>query len=84
VDGHLALSSRSGGDGAVLSNFSGTALPGMTSPLDDMDDTWIDVGTQIAMTMGNGNSRLGVQYDGALFGDGFEEHRVGAFFEMRF
>lgn len=84
MGGHLALSSRSGSGGEVISTFAGTALPGMSSPLDGMDDTWLDVGTQVAMTLGDGNSRVGVQYGGALFADGFEEHRVGAFFEMRF
>jgi hypothetical protein len=84
IGGHLALSGRSGGDGEVISSFAGSALPGMSSPLDGMDDTWLDVGTQVSVALGNGNSRLGVEYGGALFADGFEEHRVRAFFEMQF
>jgi outer membrane autotransporter protein len=84
MGGHLALSNRSGGDGEVFSSFAGTALPGMSNPLDGMDDTWLDVGARVSMTLGDGNSRWGVQYGGAFFADGFEGHRIGAFFEMQF
>jgi hypothetical protein len=84
LGGHLALGGRTGGEGSVTSSFAGTALPAMAVPLDDVDDTWLDVGTQFAMTFADGNSRLGVQYGGSLFADGFEEHRLGAFVEMQF
>ncbi|WP_372922764.1 choice-of-anchor F family protein [Roseovarius sp.] len=84
MGGHLALTGRSGGGGEVISSFTGSALPGMASPLEGMSDVWLDLGTSVAMTLGDGNSSIGVQYGGALFADGFEEHRIGAFFEMRF
>ena len=49
-----------------------------------MDNNWIDVGAELAMTLGGGNSQIGLQYRGALSGDGYEDHSVGAFFEMSF
>jgi hypothetical protein len=82
--GHLAYASRSGGDGSVLTGFAGSNLPGFAAPLGSMDNDWLDLGAEVAMTLGGGNSRVGMEYRGALSGDGYEDHILGVFFEMSF
>jgi hypothetical protein len=49
-----------------------------------MDNAWLDLGAEVAMTLGGGGSRIGMEYRGALAGDGYEGHSVGVFFEMSF
>jgi len=84
--GHAAYAARSGGNASVLTGFSGSNLPTALMPVDDRDDTWVDIGAGIALEIANTGTRstnVGISYRGA-FGDTYEDHTAKLFFEMRF
>jgi len=83
--GHVAYTSRSG-DAQLVSTSFGGILPGLT-PVDATNSDWVDIGLGLTAELsstGKSSSRLGAEYRGALFGDGYESHSARIFFEMTF
>lgn len=74
---YATLTTQSGGDDVIATNFAG--LPAFGMPVDAQDDTWVDFGVGISATLaksGRSETTLGAEYKGAFFGDGFESHAV--------
>ena len=74
---YATITSQSGGDDTITTNFAG--LPSFGMPVDAMDDTWVDLGVGVSATLSKSatsETTLGAEYKGAFFGDGFESHAV--------
>lgn len=85
--GGIAYASRSGGDMMVSGGFAGSNLPAIMTPVDSVDAEWIDVGFGLHYSFaGNSGNMMdvGLEYQGSLFNDGYEEHRVGLSLRMSF
>ncbi len=83
--GHIAYTSRTG-DAQLISTSFGGVLPGLT-PVDATDSDWVDIGLGLTAELSStdkSSSRMGAEYRGALFGNGYESHSLRAFFEMTF
>ncbi|WP_217639299.1 choice-of-anchor F family protein [Salinihabitans flavidus] len=84
--GHAAYTMQSGGDATISSTIGG--LPTFNTPVDGMSgDGWFDVGFGLSAVIGqtaSSETRIGGEYRGALFGDGYESHGLRLFIESSF
>lgn len=87
IYGHAAFASRSGDDITVTTAFNGGALPSMNTPVDGMDEEWLDVGAGVSMQLANGSmggTRIGAEYRGAFSSNDYQNHRGRLFVEIAF
>ncbi len=82
--GSLAMTNASGDDAMIAAGFIG--LPSIGTPVDGIDQDWVDVNLGITTTIpgfGGKGAVLGAEYRGS-FGDDYENHGLGVFAKMTF